>query len=196
METRDAYTNRIVKTAKKLIESGVTDPSATEITCALLREPPPSDPLAQPGQLGGEIYNGVIKRLPLVRRQLEDVELIQCAMISSMYYTLGHRHHPIEDEDEARMCLPSPGRRAIGLVACKEGEDNLIYRLWLEFNIKPGASRTRRSLVQAGLAYKNGVLTAGNATAVIDAGDAHLQVTPAQQRALIKKNGGGALTSP
>ena len=205
METRDPYVNRIVKAAKRLIERGLTDPSASEIACEMLGDPQPADPLGQPAALGGEIYNGVVRRLPKVRRQLEDVENIQCALISSMYYKLGKRVRPVDDTDDALMCLPSARRipntddrdSAVGLLAVKEGDENLIYRLWLEANGKPGASRTRRALEQAAKAHAAGLLTADNAGSVIDAVDAHLRVTPAQARAQIGHgNGSGGPALP
>jgi hypothetical protein len=197
VENRDAYVNRITKAALALIkDDGIRDPSVSEIACRMLKEPLPSDPLAQPPQLGGEIYNGVSKRLKKVRQQLEDVHGVQCALISGQYYLLKFREHGIDDFDDARLCMPSgSGNKSVGLYAVVPGAKggNLIYQAWLEFNGKSGGARTNRALVQTLKAHEAGALTFDEGNHIVTAIGHHLTVTPAEVAAKIAPNGPGHL---
>jgi len=181
---RDPYIAIITKAVIKLIQEGIRDPSVSEIASTLKQEPLPSDPLTP---CGVEMH-GVIKRLPWVRRELEDSHNIQCALINSIYYEHKMRGRIIDDIDTARVCLPAgPGRKAAGLFAAKTGPEgggdsggdhNLIYQVWLEFNGKPGASRARRSLQQAINARNSGTLTTPQGVALAGVVDSHLTITP------------------
>ena len=197
METRDPYVNRIVKAALALIrDDGIRDPSVSEIACRMLKEPPPSEPLAQPPQLGGEIYNGVVKRLKKVRQQLEDVHGVQCALISSQYYLQRFRDLGVDDLNDARLCMPSgSGNKSVGLFAVVPGAKggNLVYQAWLEFNGKSGGSRTNRALVQTLKAHETGALTFDEGSHIVTAIGKHLTVTPAEIAVKIAPNGAGHL---
>jgi len=111
---------------------GDTDPRAEEIACENF-----------PGRaVGGEIIDGVRKRLPTIARIIEHDYEEQTCVVSEKYYTLFRNRRQgsmFEMTDaEAQKCLPiGHGNRSEGLHRC-EGDNDVIYQASLGQNLAAG----------------------------------------------------------
>ena len=134
MRTKDQYVAELAQTVKTMFSNGQTDPSAAEIATEHFPE----------RALGGEIIEGIRKRLHQVRDLLEtDHELLVC-LLSKTYYTR-YRHDPPTTTADARRCLPvGHGKPQVG-IHLQTGPDDMIWQAMLSLNLAGGAGKMKKS---------------------------------------------------
>lgn len=161
MRSRDPYVNLLTKAVIDLFDKGVRDPSVSEIAAQAFPHmiQPPADPLDQPGGLGGEVYDGIAKRLGKIRLELEEVEGKLAATVNVRYYQLDFRHATKITATEAAVSMPAPGHKAQGIRMAINGEHDPIYLAWQTANGKPGATRTGRAAKSLDMAHDHGIVT-------------------------------------
>jgi hypothetical protein len=138
MPAIDKYNRELAETVNKLFSEQKTDPRAEEI----------ADTHFGGKAVGGEIIDGIRKRLPTINRIIEqDYEHLSC-VVSEKYYTLvrsGQLKLFEMTDAEAQKCLPiGHGNRSEGIRLCTESND-VIYQ----------------AAVKQGLASGTGLVTAG-----------------------------------
>jgi hypothetical protein len=161
MRSRDPYVNLLTKAVIDLVASGVRDPSVSEIAAKAFPSliQPPHDPLDQPPGLGGEVYDGIAKRLGKIRLELEESEGRLAATINSRYYQLGFRHNDHITSAQAAIVLPAAGNKAQGIRMAVDGENDPIYLEWQRANGKAGSTRVGRASTALDAAHTNGIVT-------------------------------------
>lgn len=200
MRSRDPYVNLLAKAVLDLAAKGVRDPSVSEIAAQAFPSliQPPYDPLDQPPGLGGEVYDGIAKRLGRIRLELEEGEGQLAATISARYYQLDFRHNANISAAQAAVVLPGRGNKAQGIRLTVDGENDPVYLEWQRANGIPGATRVGRSSKALDAAHTNGIVTTAEGVAALtDFGDRLGDPIP-HQIAQIKgrKPNGGALPTP
>src|SRR4051794_7820835 len=131
---RDQYIIELAETAHKLFESGVTDPSATEIAEAHF----------EGKALVGDIVESVRKRLHKVRTVLVEDYDQPVYLLSRTYYNR-FRSNPPENESDARRCIPlGYGKPTQGIRLQTDGDDDLIYQAAVAQGLSMGAGLARR----------------------------------------------------
>lgn len=145
--SRDQYTYELADTVSDIFRGGSNDPSASEIAHAHFGKP----------NLGGEIVEGVRKRLHKVRDILqgEDYGLNVCLL--GIRYYVEHRldkrkrkpyrtAKPV-NKQEARMCLPvGQGYSGEGLWLSTGGTEDVIWQASIELGINAGGGRLKRGI--------------------------------------------------
>ena len=129
------YVIELGQTVISLFESGTTDPSAAEIAEANF-----------PGKaLGGEIIEGVRKRLGRIRDFVEEnyPELPIC-LVSETYYVRFRDTSPTTAAD-ARKCLPVGYGKGQEGIRMQSGEDDLIWKEAISLNLAQGAGKMKKS---------------------------------------------------
>lgn len=129
------YVIELGLTVVELFEGGTTDPSAVEIADAHF-----------PGKvLGGEIVEGIRKRLGRIRDFLEEnyAELPIC-LVSETYY-VRFRDTPPTTTADARRCLPVGYGKGQGGIRLQSGEDDLIWKEAISLNSAQGAGKMKKS---------------------------------------------------
>ena len=136
MATRDKqYVIELARTVNQLFADEFYDPSAEEISQAHFPE----------RALGGEIIEGVRKRLPKIRQVLdEDFDQPVC-LVNRVYFSRFRQELPTT-EAEARRCLPiGHGMMAVGLHRHIGGDSDLIWTASKGQNLGMGAGRFKKS---------------------------------------------------
>jgi hypothetical protein len=151
------YVIELGRTVHELFAEGNPDPSATEIAEANF-----------PGRvLGGEIVEGVRKRLGKIRDFLEEnySEFPVC-LVSQTYY-VRFRENPPTTAAEARRCLPvGHGVKQAG-IRMQTGADDLIWQEAISLNLHSGAGKIRKSADRAINAYDNNRLSEADAARML-----------------------------
>jgi len=136
--SRDAYTLDLAGTVDRLFGDGRTDPSTTEIAHEHFgRE-----------VLGGEIIDGVQKRLRTISKILEESYQHQVCTVSERYYLKtakrpSYRDDPPKTDAEARLCLPiGQGVRAVG-IRLSTGNNDRIYQAAISQGFASGAGKVK-----------------------------------------------------
>lgn len=200
MRTTTRYVTMLTGAVLRLYEQdNIRDPSVSEIACKALHQPLPENPTDWPDSLGGEIYGGVRKHLPMIRDLLE-ARGHQCAPLGFQYYVLGMRGR-VPDEDEVPMCLPSGGprredaetgrpldNRPFGLRLVKDGEADPIYLAHTGGNTKAAARYLLNSEIRVIKAHANGAISTDKAMALADEAGNTLKITPAEMKARITQS--------
>lgn len=156
--TRDKeYVHELGQTVHQLFSEGVTDPSAAEIAGAHFPE----------RALGGEIVEGIRKRLGKVRDFLEEnyPEFPIC-LVSHTYY-VRYRDNLPTTTAEARRCLPVGHAVKQEGIRLQSGEDDLIWQQAIALNLASGAGKMRKSANRALAAYGNQRLTEDDAARLL-----------------------------
>lgn len=158
------YVVELGLTVHELFAEGITDPSAAEIAEAHFPEK----------ALGGEIIEGVRKRLGKIRDFLEEnyPEFPVC-LVSHTYYVRFRDNLPTTVTD-ARRCLPvGHGVKQEG-IRQQSGGDDLIWQEAIRLNLASGAGKMKKSADRAVRAFEGDRL---------DEADAARLLTEAQGRA-------------
>jgi hypothetical protein len=126
------YVLELASTANQLFAEGLNDPQAAEIAHKHFGD----------RSLGGEIIEGVRKRLPRIRRVLSEDYGAETVPLSRTYYTRFRRQPPTTVAD-ARRCLPvGHGVRQEGLYRLS-GADDLIWSEWQQLQANTGARKVK-----------------------------------------------------
>lgn len=163
---RDAdYILELASTVNLLFAAGINDPQASEIAHKHFAD----------RTLGGEIIEGVRKRLPRIRRVLEEDYGHQVCPLGRTYYTRFRRRPPLTRAD-ARRCLPvGHGMRQEGLYRLSGGSDELIWREWQSLNANSGWSKGKRTTDRLLQAVADGQLPESAAAELLADGLRHAQ---------------------
>lgn len=150
------YVLELASTVNLMFSKGINDPQASEIAHEHFGD----------RTLGGEIIEGVRKRLPRIRRALEEDYSYQICPLSRTYYSRFRRHAPLT-EAEARRCLPiGHAVRQEGLYRLA-GADDLIWNAWQRLHLNQGASKMKRRADAVLHAVASGHLTDAAAAEVL-----------------------------
>ncbi len=152
------YVEELAQTTEKLFEKGVSDPSADEIAEEHFPE----------RALGGEIVEGIRKRLAKIRDVLENELGHPVYLLSNTYY-LRYRHEPPTTEAEARRCLPlGQGVRPVGIRLQTEGDSDLIWQAMVKQNLDSGAGKVKKSVDRTLEAWQENRLEKPRAAAILE----------------------------
>lgn len=201
MRSRDPYVNLLTKAVLDLAAKGLRDPSVSEIAAQAFPSliQPPHDPLDQPPGLGGEVYDGIAKRLGRIRLELEEGEGQLAATVNSRYYQLDFRHNANISAAQAAVVLPGRGNKAQGIRLTVDGENDPIYLEWQRANGIPGATRVGRASKALDTAHTNGIVTTAEGIGALTNFSDHLGDDPTKRIATIQnrsKPNGKALPTP
>ncbi len=162
MPAMDMYNRELAETVNKMFSEGKNDPRAEEI----------ADYHFGGKAVGGEIIDGIRKRLPTINRVIEQDYEHQACVVSEKYYTLFRNRQTslFEMTDaEAQKCLPiGHGNRAAGIRLCTESTD-VLYQ----------------AAVAQGLATGTGLIVAGVGRAKKAAEQGHI---PEERGARLAEN--------
>jgi hypothetical protein len=131
----DKYNRELADTVNQMFGSHRRDPSADEI----------AEVHFGGKAVGGEVIDGIRKRLPKISRLIEqNYEHLVC-VVSETYYAR-FRNEPPQTDADARKCIPvGQGVRSMG-IRLSAGENDLIYQ-----------SALRQGLATGGAKFKKGV---------------------------------------
>lgn len=157
MARKDEYTRRLARTVDKLFKKRTYDPSASEIGHAHFS-----------GEvLGGEIIDGIQKRLLRIKRLLEKEYDRPVYLVNDRYYDQFRENKPTTKE-EAQKCVPwGRTRRAAG-IALSVRKSDIIYEASLEHNISIGAGRVKKGIDRTLEAVMDKRLEPANAALLLD----------------------------
>lgn len=162
MGSKDKYVQELAETVSKLFESGKTNPTAEDIAEANF-----------PGRaLGGEIAEGVRKRLHQIRDVLfQDYDYLVC-LLSRKYYAKhdGDGKVPPANLTEARKCIPvGAGVKTVG-IHLFSGDDDLIWQAAIQHNLATGGGKFKKSVDMTVDAVTDGQLEPATAGAMLREG--------------------------
>jgi len=161
--TEHDYVEELAETINRMFGAGISDPSAREIAEAHFPEK----------ALGGEITEGIRKRLHKIRDILEQDYLHPVCLVSRTYYSRFRREAPKTVADAAR-CLPiGYGKKQQG-VYLQRGADDLIWEAMLQSNLASGAGKVKRSANRALDGVEGGRLSAQRAGELLSETRQHL----------------------
>ncbi len=145
---RDDYLYELVQTVAEMFAKGDNlDPNAAEIAEANF-----------PGKaLGGEIIEGIRKKLPKIKAALEvHQEFDTPHLVSQTYYVGGGGRHegadvfrndPPTSDTHARRCLPlGHGKKAWGIRTTETPSDDLIWQAVVQLGMKAGGGRLKANI--------------------------------------------------
>jgi len=201
MRQSNRYNLLLAGTALRLFQQdGIRDPSIVEIGLAVIRQPPPDHPAIWPDNIGGELLQGVSKRLAEVRALL-DQQGYQCAPIGAQYYTLGMRGRVPEDY-EAQACIPTGGprqslgsmpidNRPYGIRFVIDGEEDPIYAAYIGLYTGTAAGFGQTMNDRLRVAYEKGVVTQVKAVAIAERANDKLATSPTELVRITRGGGRG-----
>ncbi|HAC47159.1 MAG TPA: hypothetical protein DGB72_01815 [Gemmatimonadetes bacterium] len=136
MGKRDEYVWELATTVTEMFAVGTTDPSAVEIAQAHF-----------PGKaLGGEIHEGIRKRLHRIRDVLSEDFGHPVYLLNTRYYAR-FRGKPPTTAAEARLCLPiGQGVTANGIGLQTDPATAAIFQAALSMNVASGAGKLKKSI--------------------------------------------------
>ena len=135
MRREQKLVNALAEATKSLFDQGINDPSAEEIAMEYF-----------PGKiLGGEVIEGIRKRLHKIREVLETSYEESVCLLGATYYAR-FRGKPIETLEDARKCLPLGNMKRAEGIYRQQGVDDLIWRAALELGASQGAAKVKRAL--------------------------------------------------
>jgi hypothetical protein len=127
----DNYNRELAASINKMFANKRRDPNALEI----------AEFHFDGKALGGEVVDGIRKRLPKIARILEDEYERRACVVGEKYYTLFRDQKnlfPMTAEEEATKYLPlGVGVRPMGIRLCPNADD-LIYRAAVKHNLAGG----------------------------------------------------------
>jgi hypothetical protein len=133
----DNYNRELAASINKLFEQGKLDPNALEI--ALFH--------FEGKSVGGEVIDGIRKRLPKIARMLEEDYERPACVVGEKYYTIFRNQpglFPFVEEDGSKILPLGPGVRPMGIRLCP-GADDPIYRVAVKHGLAIGVN-VRQSL--------------------------------------------------
>lgn len=142
------YVRALAEATNNLFIKGVRDPNALEIMQEYL-----------PGKiLGGEVAEGVRKRLHKIKSVLEEDYGLPVCLLSSTYYTR-FRRKAIANREDARLCLPIGNAKRAEGIYLQSGTDDLIWQAAVEVTGNSGAAKVKKTIDRVLKAVENGRLT-------------------------------------
>lgn len=158
MRTREPYVIELAQTVNSLFSKGTNDPSAEEIAEAHFPD----------RALGGEIIEGIRKRLRRIRNILEEDYEHPVYLLTHTYYSR-YRHEPPTTEAEGRRCIPGGyGISSAGLRLHTDGETDLIWQAMISQNLISGAGKVKKSVDRTVNAVEEKRLPKPRAAAILD----------------------------
>ena len=132
---KDCYAVELARAVALLFADGCSDPSAEEIATAYFS-----------GKImGGEIIDGVRKRLKRIRTILEKDYLIPVYLVADYYYS-PHCNRCPADSAQARKCICGGlHKSAAGVVAASDND--IIYQEALKQNIISSVPKTAKAVL-------------------------------------------------
>jgi hypothetical protein len=159
MRGREPYVTELAQTVATLFVEGNTDPSADEIAAKHF----------EGKALGGEIIEGIRKRLRRVRDVVEQDFELPVYLLNHTYYARFRKDPPATDAD-ARRCIPGGFHVVAAGIRLNEGEGDLIYQAHLSQNLVSGAGKLKKNLDRTLDAAEDGRLSNPQAATVMDRG--------------------------
>lgn len=158
----DKYTNALAATVVKMFSEEKLDPSAEEIAEAHFPDhilPPPQ---------GGEITDGIRKRLVKIHHIVEREYEIPCCLVTETYYTV-FRSKPVDEITirEAYRCIPGGYHNSRYGLRRQAGDNDVIWRAAVERNLISAAGKEKRSVDRVLAAVATEDLSNENALALI-----------------------------
>lgn len=133
------YVIELGQTVHRLFADGLTDPSAAEIAEAHFPDK----------VLGGEIIEGIRKRLGRIRDFLEEnYSEFPICLVSETYY-IRFRYTPPMTTADARKCLPGGYGKGQEGIRLQSGQDDLIWQEAIRLNLVSGAGKIKKSADRA-----------------------------------------------
>jgi hypothetical protein len=130
---RDAFVAGLTETVLELFADGIDDPCHDEIAEAYVNKPMPK-----------EFIEGVRKRLPKIRQQLEELHDQHVYLVNERYYVRYREAEPTTMA-QAKTCLPlGYGVSAWGLRRHR-GDDDLIWQATVDHGLAAGAGRLKHN---------------------------------------------------
>lgn len=158
MRTRDPYVVELAQTVNKMFAAGETNPSADEI----------AEKHFSGMALGGEILDGVAKRLGKIRDVLQTDFNHSVCLLSGTYFTVHKNGDPPTTEAEARRCIPGGYKIPAVGIHLQKGDDDLIYQAMLGMNLASGAGKTKKSVDLTLEAVEDHSITEPRAARILD----------------------------
>lgn len=146
----------LAEATNNLFAKGIRDPNAFEITTEYLPDK----------ILGGEVPEGVRKRLHKIRNILEEDYDLPVCLLSSTYY-VRFRHKLIETKEDARRCLPLGNTKRAEGIYLQEKVDDPIWQAMVELGANTGAAKVKKSFNRTLKALENGRLTEQHAGEIL-----------------------------
>jgi hypothetical protein len=160
MSNRERYVVELAQTVTAMFEKGNSDPAAEEIAEAHFPDK----------ALGGEIIEGIRKRLRRVRDVLEQDFELPVYLLNHTYYTR-FRENPPTTEADAKRCIPGGFRVATaGLRLNTDGDEDLIWQAMISNNLISGAGKVKKSVDRTLDAVEEDRLTKPHAARLMDRG--------------------------
>ncbi len=169
--SKDAYLQDLAATVEKMFGDNRTDPSAQEIAIEHFGT----------DVLGGEIYDGVCKRIKAICKVLGETYGLKVCIVNARYYLKtakrpNYRDKPPETDAEARSCLPlGHGVKTFGVKLCT-GENDRIYQAAIGQGFASGGAKLKLNIDRTIEGYEAGNIPEEKAVPMIN--DARLKSTP------------------
>lgn len=148
----DNYNRELAETVTKMFSDGQIDPRAEEI----------ADFHFEHRAVGGEIIDGIRKRLPTILRLIEEIYELPASLVSEKYYVRFRGRFQNEllplplTEAEARKCIPvGHGVRTEG-IRLSSGENDLIYKAAVEQGLSTGVGKVAAGITRTKKALEDG----------------------------------------
>ena len=171
MSPVDHYAIELARTVNDMFASGKLDPAAWEI----------AEEHFPDRALGGEIIDGIQKRLPRVRNILEEEFNHAVYLLSKTYYIRGFRDNPPTIEADARQCIPrGRTKRSTGIRLNTDKDTDLIYILSLGYNLSSGGSKVKKTVDRITTAVQEKRLTMKRAESLL--GGLQKELEPSRQK--------------
>jgi len=131
----DKYNRELADTVNRMFGGDTGDPSADEI----------AEVHFGGKAVGGEVIDGIRKRLPKISRIIEqNYEHLVC-VVSEAYYAR-FRNEPPQTDADARKCIPvGQGVRSMG-IRLSAGENDLIYQSAIRQGLATGGAKFKKGL--------------------------------------------------
>ena len=161
----DKYNRELADTVNKMFGDGTSDPSAEEI----------ADIHFNHKAVGGEIIDGIRKRLPKVSRIVEETYEHLVCLVNETYYARFRNETPTTDAD-ARKCIPvGYAVRSMGIRMCA-GDNDLIYQAAIRQGLATGGAKFKKGLDRTVDAHQAGHVPKRQAARLIN--DARRKALP------------------
>lgn len=164
------YVVALARTVDQMFSDGVNDPSAAEV----------ADAHFQNWVLGGEIAEGIRKRLRKIRDILQEEYQYPVCLVGKTYYDIFRGKRPILTAQDAHRCLPlGYSMTAQGLYR-PLGKDDPIWQASVTLSASQGAAKVKSAYDRELSALEEGRLSEKHATSMITS--TQQQMVPKQEK--------------
>jgi len=172
----DKYNRELADTVNQMFGAGNTDPSADEI----------AEEHFGGKAVGGEVLDGIRKRLPKISRMVEQNYDHPVCVVSEAYYAR-FRNQPPQTDAEARKCIPvGQGVRSMG-IRLSTGDNDLIYQAAIRQGLATGGAKVKKGIDRTVDATEDGRVPKPQAARLIkEVRSRTVPKRPAQLRKIMK----------